>query len=229
MVEKTVESSAGMGPETSGGTRPQRLSHVRSAEGRRLTLGLPEFDRVLGGGLVPGSLVLLGGDPGIGKSTLLLQAALRFAACGQEVLYVAAEESPEQIKLRADRLGSVSDGVVVLPETALDRVLEVAEEVRPAMLVVDSIQTVYLTGLESSPGSVSQLRDCTAQLLRFAKQTATPIFLVGHVTKEGLIAGPRVVEHMVDVVLYLRGTLLPAPNSARGQEPVWVDKRDRCL
>ncbi len=205
MVEKTVESSSGMAPETGGGTRPQRLSQVRSAEGRRLTLGLPEFDRVLGGGLVPGSLVLLGGDPGIGKSTLLLQVALRLAEYGQEVLYVAAEESPEQIKLRADRLGSVSDGVVVLPETALDRVLETAEELRPTMIVVDSIQTVYLTALESSPGSVSQLRDCTAQLLRFAKQTATPIFLVGHVTKEGLIAGPRVVEHMVDVVLYLEG------------------------
>ncbi|MCM8744920.1 DNA repair protein RadA [Thermomicrobium sp. CFH 73360] len=205
MVEKTVESSVGMAPEIGGGTRPLRLSQVRSAEGRRLTVGLPEFDRVLGGGLVPGSLVLLGGDPGIGKSTLLLQAALRVAEYGQEVLYVAAEESPEQMKLRADRLGSASDGVVVLPETALDRVLEVAEELRPAMLVVDSIQTVYLTGLESSPGSVSQLRDCTAQLLRFAKQTATPIFVVGHVTKEGLIAGPRVVEHMVDVVLYLEG------------------------
>lgn len=205
MVEKTVESSSGMAPETGGGTRPQRLSQVRSAEGRRLTLGLPEFDRVLGGGLVPGSLVLLGGDPGIGKSTLLLQVTLRLAEYGQEVLYVAAEESPEQIKLRADRLGSVSDGVVVLPETALDRVLETAEELRPTMIVVDSIQTVYLTALESSPGSVSQLRDCTAQLLRFAKQTATPIFLVGHVTKEGLIAGPRVVEHMVDVVLYLEG------------------------
>lgn len=205
MVEKTVESSAGMAPETGGGTRPQRLSQVRSAEGRRLTLGLPEFDRVLGGGLVPGSLVLLGGDPGIGKSTLLLQVALRLAEYGLEVLYVAAEESPEQMKLRADRLGSVSDGVVVLPETALDRVLETAEELRPTMIVVDSIQTVYLTALESSPGSVSQLRDCTAQLLRFAKQTATPIFLVGHVTKEGLIAGPRVVEHMVDVVLYLEG------------------------
>ncbi|GBD20762.1 DNA repair protein RadA [bacterium HR28] len=205
MVEKTVESSSGKAPETGGGTRPQRLSQVRSAEGRRLTLGLPEFDRVLGGGLVPGSLVLLGGDPGIGKSTLLLQVALRLAEYGQEVLYVAAEESPEQIKLRADRLGSVSDGVVVLPETALDRVLETAEELRPTMIVVDSIQTVYLTALESSPGSVSQLRDCTAQLLRFAKQTATPIFLVGHVTKEGLIAGPRVVEHMVDVVLYLEG------------------------
>lgn len=205
MVERTVESSAGMAPERGGGTRPQRLSQVRSAEGRRLTLGLPEFDRVLGGGLVSGSLVLLGGDPGIGKSTLLLQVALRLAEYGQEVLYVAAEESPEQIKLRADRLGSVSDGVVVLPETALDRVLETAEELRPKMIVVDSIQTVYLTALESSPGSVSQLRDCTAQLLRFAKQTATPIFLVGHVTKEGLIAGPRVVEHMVDVVLYLEG------------------------
>ncbi len=205
MVEKTVESTAGTAAETHRGTRPQRLSHVKSAEGRRLTLGLPEFDRVLGGGLVPGSLVLLGGDPGIGKSTLLLQVALRLGESGHEVLYVAAEESPEQIKLRADRLGFVSDSVVVLAETVLDRVLETAAELRPTMIVVDSIQTVYLAALDSSPGSVSQLRDCTAQLLRLAKETATPIFLVGHVTKEGLIAGPRVVEHMVDVVLYLEG------------------------
>lgn len=183
----------------------QRLTEVRSAERARLSLGSLEFDRVLGGGLVPGSLVLLGGDPGIGKSTLLLQTALRVAEQGRTVLYIAAEESPEQIKLRADRLGAPSEGVLLLAETALDRALEEATQLRPALVIIDSIQTVYLSELDSSPGSVSQLRDCTGRVLQFAKRTGIPVFLIGHVTKEGLIAGPRVVEHMVDVVLYLEG------------------------
>ncbi len=204
MVEQVEEEPAA--PSRFGEpTRRIRLTEVRSAERSRLSLGSPEFDRVLGGGLVPGSLVLLGGDPGIGKSTLLLQAALRVAEHGRTVLYIAAEESPEQIKLRADRLGTPRDGVMLLAETALDRALEEANQLRPALVIIDSIQTVYLSELDSSPGSVSQLRDCTGRVLQFAKRTGTPVFLIGHVTKEGLIAGPRVVEHMVDVVLYLEG------------------------
>ncbi len=149
--------------------------------------------------------MLLGGDPGIGKSTLLLQVALRTAAYGQQVLYVAAEESPEQIKLRAERLGAAGDDVLLLAETALDHALEQAAALQPALVIVDSIQTVYLSDVASSPGSVTQVRDCTAHVLQFAKRTGIPVFLVGHVTKEGIIAGPRLVEHMVDVVLYLEG------------------------
>ncbi|ACM05687.1 DNA repair protein RadA [Thermomicrobium roseum] len=205
MVEQAVDATPATGDAKGTGAPVQELSRVTSAERTRLSLRSPEFDRVLGGGLVPGALVLLGGDPGIGKSTLLLQAALRLASEGLRVLYVAAEESPEQIRLRADRLGKTSDGVLILAETALDRAIEIAQELDPAILIVDSIQTVFLSSSESSPGSVSQVRDCTAQLLQFAKRARTPVFLVGHVTKEGLIAGPRVVEHMVDVVLYLEG------------------------
>lgn len=205
MVEETVEAAPGRSRDGGAGSRLERLTQVRSVERARLSVGSPEFNRVLGGGLVPGSLVLLGGDPGIGKSTLLLQTALRVAESGRDVLYVAAEESPEQVKLRADRLGRLSDGVILLAETRLDQALEQASELRPALLIVDSIQTVSVSELDSSAGSVSQLRDCTARLLNFAKRTGIPVFLVGHVTKEGLIAGPRVVEHMVDVVLYLEG------------------------
>ncbi|MDW7981946.1 MAG: DNA repair protein RadA [Thermomicrobium sp.] len=205
LVERMVEGSAG-GARASpprGALHP--LSEISSAEQKRVPLGMPEFDRVLGGGLVPGSVVLLGGDPGIGKSTLLLQGALRLAQRGHLVLYLAAEESPEQIKLRADRLAVTTDRVVLVAETFVDRALETAGELHPAVIIVDSIQTVSLSHLDAAPGSVSQLRDSTAQFLQFAKRTGVPIFLIGHVTKEGLIAGPRVVEHMVDVVLYLEG------------------------
>lgn len=205
MVERVLEASSAPTVRAREWSRPQPLSQVRSAERGRLALASPEFNRVLGGGLVPGSLVLVGGDPGIGKSTLLLQAAFGLATANATVLYVAAEESPEQIKLRADRLGVASDGVLVHAETSLDRILEAAEEVQPTVLIVDSIQTVAVSEIESSPGSVTQLRECTARILSFAKRTGTPVFLVGHVTKEGMIAGPRVVEHMVDVVLYLEG------------------------
>lgn len=181
------------------------LPALSSAEQNRLPLGSAELNRVLGGGIVPGSVILLGGDPGIGKSTLLLQAAQHVAESGRLVLYVAAEESPEQIKLRADRLQVRSDRIVLFSESTLDRVLDRVEDIRPSLLIVDSVQTIFLSHVLSSPGSVTQLRDCTAQLVQYAKRTGTPVFLVGHVTKEGMIAGPRVVEHMVDVVLYLEG------------------------
>jgi DNA repair protein RadA/Sms len=170
-----------------------------------LPVSIGELNRVLGGGLVPGSLVLLGGDPGIGKSTLLLQAAEALAMRAGSAMYVAAEESAEQVRLRADRLGLEGHRLYVVAETCLDAVLEEAEQLRPAVLVVDSIQTVYLEALESSPGSVSQVRECTMRLMQYAKRSRVPVFIVGHVTKEGVIAGPRVVEHMVDAVLYLEG------------------------
>jgi DNA repair protein RadA/Sms len=166
--------------------------------------GIRELDRVLGGGIVQGSVVLIGGDPGIGKSTLLLQAC---ASLGQAhpVLYVSGEESPQQVSLRARRLGLAAEGIGLLPETCVERVLTRAAAESPRVMVVDSIQTLYTDSLQSAPGSVSQVRETAAQLVRFAKQTATSIFLVGHVTKEGALAGPRLLEHMVDTVLYFEG------------------------
>jgi len=160
---------------------------------------------VLGGGIVPGSLVLVGGDPGIGKSTLILQAAGVLAGPDAPVVYVSAEESAQQIKLRADRLGVHSDDILVLSETDLDEVLAVAEDARPGLLIVDSIQTVMLEEVTSAAGSVSQVRECTSRLMQWAKPRNIPVFIIGHVTKEGTIAGPRVLEHMVDAVLYLEG------------------------
>lgn len=181
------------------------LDSVESAEENRHVIPISELNRVLGGGLVPGSLVLVGGDPGIGKSTLLLQAASMLAQATPPVLYVSAEESAQQVKLRADRLGLGTNGLFVLSETRLDDVLAAAEQLNPSLLIVDSIQTVYLDELTSAAGSVSQVRECTSRIMQFAKPRQLPVFLVGHVTKEGAIAGPRVLEHMVDAVVYLEG------------------------
>jgi len=181
------------------------LDSVESAEENRHVIPISELNRVLGGGLVPGSLVLVGGDPGIGKSTLLLQAASMLAQATPPVLYVSAEESAQQVKLRADRLGLGTNGLFVLSETRLDDVLGAAEQLNPSLLIVDSIQTVYLDDLTSAAGSVSQVRECTSRIMQFAKPRQLPVFLVGHVTKEGAIAGPRVLEHMVDAVVYLEG------------------------
>jgi DNA repair protein RadA/Sms len=166
---------------------------------------MAEFSRVLGGGVVPGSLVLVGGDPGVGKSTLLLQAASGLATATDSVLYVTAEESAQQIKLRADRLGINTDALYVLSETNIDSILGAADEINPIAIVIDSIQTVYVEEITSGTGSVSQVRECTARLMAYAKPREVAIFIVGHVTKEGAIAGPRVLEHMVDAVLYLEG------------------------
>src|SRR5919199_1012364 len=186
-------------------SRPARLSEVPSAEQNRHQVPIGELNRVLGGGLVPGSLVLVGGDPGIGKSTLLLQAASLLPPVLGSVLYVSAEESVQQVKLRADRLSLRTDDLFVLAETSLDNVLLAVENATPGLLVVDSIQTVHLDGLTSAAGSVSQVRECTSRLMQFAKPRQLPVLIVGHVTKEGAIAGPRVLEHMVDAVLYLEG------------------------
>ncbi|HSN16611.1 MAG TPA: DNA repair protein RadA, partial [Gammaproteobacteria bacterium] len=192
-------------PEVSGGpTLLESLGEAGSQETPRFPTGLDELDRVLGGGLVPGSITLIGGDPGIGKSTLLLQATASLAQ-GRSVLYVSGEESLSQVGLRAKRLEVGDAPVTLAAETCVEQILEAAHKAKPGVLVVDSIQTVFTATLQSAPGAVAQLRECTALFTRYAKQSGTAVFLVGHVTKEGVIAGPRVLEHMVDTVLYFEG------------------------
>jgi DNA repair protein RadA/Sms len=188
-----------------GGSPPVRLKQVDSAATDRVRVPISELDRVLGGGIVPGSLVLIGGDPGIGKSTLVLQVASALALPNAPVLYVSGEESAQQIRLRADRLGASADELYVQAETDLDRIIAEAEKMSPGLLIVDSIQTVFVDDITSAAGSVSQVRECTARLMQWAKPRQIPVLIVGHVTKEGAIAGPRVLEHMVDAVLYLEG------------------------
>ncbi len=187
----------------SSGPRPIRDVAMDQAERRRTGIG--ELDRVLGGGVVPGSLVLIGGDPGIGKSTVLLQAARALAEVAPPVLYVSAEESAAQVKLRAKRLGAVTDGLLLWSESDLGAVQAVLDDLKPRTLVIDSIQTVFLPELESAPGSVAQVRECGARLMTIAKATGIATFIAGHVTKDGAIAGPRVLEHLVDTVLYFEG------------------------
>jgi len=182
-----------------------RLRDVTAARLERWTTGLPELDFVLGGGIVPGSMTLVGGEPGIGKSTLLLQAAARLEAGGRAVLYASGEESAEQLRLRADRLGAVAGEVRVIGETRLESVLQAARVMDASVLVLDSIQTVYTDALESAPGNVGQVRECAGQLMRFAKDTGVAVIVVGHVTKGGTIAGPKTLEHIVDTVLYFEG------------------------
>jgi DNA repair protein RadA/Sms len=171
----------------------------------RVLTRIQEFDRTLGGGIVPGAAVLVGGDPGIGKSTLLLQAAAQLALEGMTVLYVSAEESLPQTRMRAQRVGALSDRLYLVAESSLDLICGYIEELKPIAVVIDSAQTIYRPDLQSAPGSVSQVRECAARLVTLAKTTGTAVFLVGHVTKEGTVAGPRVLEHLVDTVLYLEG------------------------
>ncbi|HMO56874.1 MAG TPA: DNA repair protein RadA [Roseiflexaceae bacterium] len=205
-VERKETGGRGRAGTGFGGIdRPVRLRDVPTSGFARLPVMGEEFGRVLGGGIVPGSLVLIGGDPGIGKTTLLTQAAAAFAEVVGPALYISAEESIQQIKLRAARMGLDPEQLLVYSETSLAAVLEQIAIVKPGLVVVDSIQTVYLEDITSAAGSVSQVREGALRLLRIAKETGIPIFLVGHVTKEGAIAGPRVLEHIVDVVLYLEG------------------------
>jgi DNA repair protein RadA/Sms len=184
---------------------PMPLTEIVREERERLQIGIGEFDRVLGGGIVFGSVILVGGDPGIGKSTLLLQVMNRLASKERKVLYISGEESLQQTKMRADRLGVSSDQLYVVSETSLEKILHDIQTIRPSTVVVDSIQTIYCSDLPSTPGSISQVREASSRLLYLAKHLSIPIFLIGHVTKEGFIAGPKVLEHMVDTVLYIEG------------------------
>jgi DNA repair protein RadA/Sms len=209
--ERTQEApatSAAGGPARyalGGGSGAQLYADIQMADAPRLATGIEEFDRVLGGGIVPGSLVLLGGEPGIGKSTLLLQVAASFARTVGPVLYSSGEESQHQVKSRGERLGVGDAPIYLLAETCLERILEEASRLKPALLVVDSIQTVYSLKLQSAPGSIGQVREAATQLLFAAKGQNVPTFLVGHVTKEGSLAGPKSLEHIVDTVLYFEG------------------------
>ncbi|MFO7858401.1 MAG: DNA repair protein RadA, partial [Ectothiorhodospiraceae bacterium] len=203
-LEEVAEAPAS--PRAAAGAPPTEsrvvtLAEVGADATARFDSGLAELDRVLGGGVVPGAAVLIGGDPGIGKSTLLLQSSAYLAA-RQAVLYVTGEESLSQVALRAERLGVATESLGVVAETCVESILAHARERRPRVLVVDSVQTVFTETLQSAPGAVAQVRESAARLIRFAKETDTTLFLVGHVTKEGQLAGPRVLEHMVDTVLY---------------------------
>jgi len=185
--------------------KPVPIDAIELEPEDRLLTGIREFDRVLGGGLVSGTLVLIGGDPGIGKSTLMLQALYGLAENGRKVLYVSGEESVRQMRMRSQRLSTISSGLMVVSENDMESILLMAESVQPDVMVIDSIQTMYSPELTSAPGSVTQVRESAMQLMLMAKKTGTPIFLVGHVTKDGAIAGPRLLEHMVDTVLYFEG------------------------
>ncbi|MGJ9384582.1 DNA repair protein RadA [Salipaludibacillus sp. CF4.18] len=186
-------------------TKPQPITKIERTDEARISTHINELNRVLGGGIVPGSLVLVGGDPGIGKSTLLLQLSATLSERNERVLYISGEESVKQTKLRADRLGIGNDNLFVLAETDVEHIEKVIEEMNPSLVIIDSIQTVYLDGVTSAPGSVTQVRESTSAFMRIAKTTGIAIFLVGHVTKQGSIAGPRILEHMVDCVLYFEG------------------------
>ncbi len=206
--EETIMPAAptgAIGLAQAGASAPQRLKEIEGAQVKRSLTGIGELDRVLGGGIVPGSLVLVGGDPGIGKSTLLLQASDRIASSDRKVLYVTGEESPRQTKMRFDRLGAKAEDLWLVSETALVRIEKYVEDLKPDVLIIDSVQTLYSEEVTSSPGSVTQLRAITARLMAIAKGREITTFLVGHVTKDGAIAGPKTLEHMVDTVLYLQG------------------------
>lgn len=205
-VDEPVKISAKKGEKRSlSSAKPVAINDVTTNEAARMSSGSKELDRVLGGGIVKGSLVLIGGDPGIGKSTLLLQVTRDLSQAGKKVLYVSGEESLSQIKMRADRLGSDYKGLLLLCETNLEDIKGAITETKPDVVVIDSIQTMYCDEVSSAPGSVSQVREATAILMQLAKQNEVSIFIVGHVTKEGAVAGPRVLEHMVDTVLYFEG------------------------
>ncbi len=211
-VEESISASTGSakalgarGFEANGmAAHPIRLSEITAEQEGRITTGIAEFDRALGGGIMPGSIVLVGGDPGIGKSTLMMQV-VRGLMPGSNTLYVSGEESARQLKNRAERLGLANDNLYVLAETNVEAVLETMRKMSPDLVIVDSIQTMYRPMIESAPGSVSQVRECTALLMQAAKMTGIPVFVIGHVTKEGMIAGPKVLEHIVDTVLQFEG------------------------
>jgi DNA repair protein RadA/Sms len=200
--ERTQKDTRRNVPGAEGASVPQPLNEIQPESTTRKSTGFSELDRVLGGGIVRGSVILIGGDPGIGKSTLLLQAAAKVKG---KVLYVSGEESPEQIKIRADRMDIDSGNILILPETGMSPIFSNTAKIKPDVIIIDSIQTMHDEDLESAPGSVSQVRECAAKLMFFAKRSGVPVFIIGHVTKDGAIAGPRVLEHIVDTVLYFEG------------------------
>ncbi|KRM86490.1 DNA repair protein RadA [Lacticaseibacillus thailandensis DSM 22698 = JCM 13996] len=214
LIEETVTPTASTSTKsqprqtaTGNQVRPQRMNAVTATKERRITTNLQELNRVLGGGIVPGSLILIGGDPGIGKSTLLLQVSGQLAAKHGTVLYVSGEESASQIKLRADRLGMADSGMYLYPETDMPAIRQAIDDMHPDFVVIDSVQTMNVPDMNSAVGSVSQIREVTSELMRIAKSQGITIFVVGHVTKEGAIAGPKMLEHMVDTVLYFEGDM----------------------
>ena len=205
-VSPVEEAASDSRRRLGGDARPVRLGSVGTQEHRRMSSGLSELDRVLGGGIVPGSLTLISGEPGIGKSTLIAQVAGRIAEQSGSVLYVSGEESGEQVKLRADRvLGSISDSLYIYPETNIENIMAACDEIKPCFLIVDSIQTMYSAAADSVAGSLTQIRECSGQLIRYAKNNHVPVFIVAHVTKSGELAGPKTIEHMVDTVLSFSG------------------------
>ncbi|HTL82394.1 MAG TPA: DNA repair protein RadA, partial [Bacteroidia bacterium] len=205
IVQKTESTqTSGFGVRsTQRAPKPVKLEEITAGEERRIPIYDKELARVLGGGIVPGSLVLFGGEPGIGKSTLMLQLATNMK--GTRVMYVSGEESEEQIKMRAERIGIKNTDCFILTETNTQNIFQQIKLVEPQLIIIDSIQTLHTAHIESSPGSVSQVRECAAELLRFAKESNVPVFLIGHITKEGSLAGPKVLEHMVDTVLQFEG------------------------
>ena len=205
MVEEVIEATNKKVSKNIEKAKPLPLSKIPYSKEIRSGLGISELDRVLGGGFVKGSLVLLGGDPGIGKSTLMLQISDMMARAGKKILYVNGEESAYQVRMRAERLGIKGDGISVVTATQLESIIDCADNNRPDLMVIDSIQTVYGTRLSSAPGSVAQVRECGSELMRYAKATGVTTVLIGHVTKYGAIAGPKTLEHMVDAVLYFEG------------------------
>lgn len=203
IIQKEEKPLTGVSTSKSKIAKPQPINDIKLNEQERYLMPDSELNRVLGGGLVPGSLVLFGGDPGIGKSTLMLQVALSLK--GIKVLYVSGEESEQQIKMRAERIKIKNEKCYILTETNTQNIFKQVEEVEPQLLIIDSIQTLHTSYIDSSPGSISQIRECAAEMLKFAKETGTPVFLIGHITKEGTLAGPKVLEHMVDTVLHFEG------------------------
>ena len=202
---QTLKKTALSGAAHREQSQPKTLSQIAFSQDARLATGSAELDRVLGGGIVCGSLVLVGGDPGIGKSTLLLQMCRNLSGCGKKVLYISGEESLQQIRMRAERMGTFTEHLMIFCETNLEAIREAITEVKPEIVIIDSIQTMYHENVTSAPGSVSQVRESTAVLMQIAKGMNISVFIVGHVTKEGVVAGPRVLEHMVDTVLYFEG------------------------
>jgi len=216
MAAKTPAGNQGLGSHSAAGRKPVHLTEISTGKEERIPTGIGELDRVLGGGIVPGSLTLVGGDPGIGKSTLLLQVCRMLSTAGHQVLYISGEESLRQIKLRAVRIGEFNENLSLLCETNLDIIRAVMEKEKPEIAVIDSIQTMYNEEISSAPGSVSQVRETTGVLMQLAKTLGISIFIVGHVTKDGAVAGPRTLEHMVDTVLYFEGDRYESYRILRG-------------